>query len=88
MTEPATTESVNGAERQPVVSVITIFHNAPVGLFEEAIASALAQTEHRWELLLVDDGSTDQSPDIARRAVAANPERMRLLTHPEGVTGA
>ena len=84
MTEPATTEPGNGAECPPVVSVVTIFHNAPVGFFEEAIASVLAQTEQRWELLLVDDGSTDQSPDVARRAVAANPERMRLLTHPDG----
>jgi glycosyltransferase involved in cell wall biosynthesis len=84
MTESATTEPGHGAAGPPVVSVITIFHNAPVGFFEEAIASVLAQTEQRWELLLVNDGSTDQSPEVARRAVAANPERMRLLSHPNG----
>ena len=69
-------------EAAPLVSVVTIFRNAPVGFFEEAIASVLAQTEPGWELLLVDDGSTDESPDVARRAVAADPERMRVLTHP------
>lgn len=84
MTVRAMSGSANGAECPPVVSVITIFRNAPVRFFEEAIASVLAQTDKRWELLLIDDGSTDQSPDIARRAVAANPERMRLLTHPNG----
>ena len=82
MTELDTSGSPDGAGLAPMVSVITIFRNAPIGFFEEAIASVLAQTENRWELLLVDDGSTDESPDIARRAVAANPERMRLLTHP------
>ena len=85
MAELAPSEVGNGAATPPVVSVITIFHNAPVHFFEEAIASVLAQTEQRWELVLVDDGSTDQSSTVARRAVAANPSRMRLLTHPNGV---
>jgi glycosyltransferase involved in cell wall biosynthesis len=68
----------------PLVTVITIFHNAPVGFFEEAIASVLAQTEPRWELLLVDDGSTDASAAVARRAAAEHPDRIRVLTHPGG----
>jgi glycosyltransferase involved in cell wall biosynthesis len=84
MTEQALSGSANGAECPPVVSVITIFYNAPVVFFQEAIDSVLAQTETQWELLLVDDGSTDQSSDIARRAVATHPDRMRLLTHPGG----
>lgn len=84
MTESALSGFSNAEQRLPLISVITIFHNAPVGFFEEAIESVLAQTEKRWELLLVDDGSTDQSSDVARRAVAAHPDRMRLLTHPQG----
>src|SRR6476659_2785679 len=85
MTEPAPSDLTTGDERPPpLVSVITIFHNAPIGFFEQAIESVLAQTETRWELLLVDDGSTDLSSDVARRAVATNPDRMRLLTHPGG----
>lgn len=69
----------------PLVSVVTIFHNPPVGFFEEAIASVQAQTEGRWELLLVDDGSTDASALVARRVAAADPERIRVLTHEGGV---
>jgi len=71
-------------EVAPLVSVVTIFYNAPVAFFEEAIASVRAQTEPRWELLLVDDGSTDESAAVARRAAAADPERIRVLTHEGG----
>lgn len=85
MTESVLSGLPDPEQRLPLISVITIFHNAPVGFFEEAIESVLAQTEKRWELLLVDDGSTDQSSEVARRAVAAHPDRMRLLTHPQAI---
>ena len=82
MVERVSSGSGNGGAGPATVSIITIFRNAPLGFFQEAIDSVLAQTENRWELLFVDDGSTDESPEVARRAVAAHPERMRLLTHP------
>jgi glycosyltransferase involved in cell wall biosynthesis len=68
----------------PIVSVITIFRNPPVPFFEAAIESVFAQTEARWELLLVDDGSTDASADVARRIAADHPDTIRLLHHPGG----
>ena len=37
------------------------------GTLAEAIRSVFAQTDSNWELLLVDDGSTDGSLEIARR---------------------
>ncbi len=67
----------------PEVSIVTpIFNAAP--FLAEAIASVLAQEnfEH-WELLLVDDGSTDRSVEVACRFLRKDP-RIRLLTHPEG----
>ena len=51
---------------RPLVSVITIFLNAEKFL-QEAVESVFAQDFHNWELLLVDDGSTDASTEIARR---------------------
>jgi glycosyltransferase involved in cell wall biosynthesis len=45
---------------QPLVSVIIIFLDA-ARFIEEAIESVLAQTYRNWELLLVHDGSTDDS---------------------------
>jgi glycosyltransferase involved in cell wall biosynthesis len=49
---------------------------------EEAIQSVLAQTHTRWELLLVDDGSSDGSSAIARRHAEREPDRVHYLEHP------
>jgi glycosyltransferase involved in cell wall biosynthesis len=67
----------------PLVSVVTIFLDAQ-DFIEEAIASVIAQTYPRWELLLVDDGSTDDSPAIAQEYARRHPDRIRYLTHPGG----
>ena len=65
------------------VSIVTPFLD-PGRFFAEAIESVLAQTSGGWELLLVDDGSTDGSADVARRYAAAYPDRIRYLAHPSG----
>ena len=62
-------------------SVVIIFLNEERFL-GEAIESVVHQTRADWELLLVDDGSTDASSAIAMRAAAAHPERIRYLEHP------
>lgn len=64
----------------PRVTAITIFLNEERFL-AEAVESVLAQTYGDWELLLVDDGSTDGSSDIARRYAAEHPDRIRYLEH-------
>jgi glycosyltransferase involved in cell wall biosynthesis len=51
----------------------------------ESIESVRAQTYPHWELLLIDDGSTDSSSEIARGYAAGDPERIRYLTHPARV---
>ena len=55
-------------------------HAAYVG---EAIESVLAQTFERWELLVVDDGSTDGSGSIAD-AHASKDARIRVYHQPNG----
>jgi glycosyltransferase involved in cell wall biosynthesis len=52
--------------RAPLVSVVIPFHDAGAYL-AEAVESALAQTHDRLELILVDDGSSDDGPTVARR---------------------
>jgi glycosyltransferase involved in cell wall biosynthesis len=64
-----------------LVSVIIIFLNAEK-FIEEAIESVFAQSYTHWRLLLVDDGSTDASSEIARRYVAHNPNQGQYLEHP------
>ena len=62
------------------VSIVTPFLN-PGRFLQEAVESVLAQTYPHWELLLVDDGSTDQSASIAQAFAAAHPGRIRCLSH-------
>lgn len=65
---------------EPLVSVIVIFLNAERFL-RAALDSVFAQTYGHWELLLVDDGSTDASADVAREYVRHQPLRVRYFTH-------
>jgi len=67
----------------PAVSAITIFHDAEPYL-REAVASVLGQTWRDWELILVDDGSTDGSGAIARALAEEHADRIRYVTHPGG----
>jgi len=66
---------------KPLVSGIIIFLNAEK-FIEEAIQSVFDQTYENWELLLVDDGSSDRSPEIARHYIAQFPEKVKYLEHP------
>ncbi len=69
--------------RQSLVSVVVIFLNAARTL-AAAIDSVRMQTHPHWELLLVDDGSTDASARIAGEYAALDPQRIRCLAHPGG----
>jgi glycosyltransferase involved in cell wall biosynthesis len=66
---------------EPAVSIVVIFKDEEEFL-DEAIDSVRAQTFDGWELLLVDDGSTDRSAAIARGSAARDPARVRYLEHP------
>jgi len=64
-----------------LVSIITIFRDAAAFL-GEAIQSVIVQDYRNWELLLVDDGSTDNGTAIAREYTRARPDQIRYLEHP------
>jgi glycosyltransferase involved in cell wall biosynthesis len=66
----------------PAVSVVISFFNAEK-FIEESILSVFSQTFEDWELLLIDDGSMDQSTEIARRFSTRNPQRIKYFEHPE-----
>jgi glycosyltransferase involved in cell wall biosynthesis len=67
-------------KNNPLVSVIVIFLNEERFL-QEAIDSVFAQTYENWELLLVDDGSTDGSTTTALQYAQKYPEKVCYLEH-------
>src|SRR3954454_24972846 len=55
----------------------------------EAIESVFAQTFPDWELIIVDDGSTDETAPIANNFARLHPQRIRVLSQPNsGVVAA
>ena len=67
-------------QTQPKISVITCFLNLERYL-AEAIESVLGQEYTNWELLLIDDGSTDSSTRLAKDYAAQYPGKIRYLEH-------
>ncbi len=66
----------------PLISVVMPCHNAEAYV-ETAIESALQQTHAATEIVVVDDGSTDQSVAVIERLQQKAPERITLLTQPQ-----
>ena len=63
----------------PLVSIVLPTHNGARYL-DEAVQSCLDQTWTQWELIIVDDASTDDTPEHIVRWVKADP-RIRSLRH-------
>lgn len=67
---------------KPKISIIVPVYNSALYL-ERCINSILAQTFTDWELILVDDGSTDGSGVICDE-YASNDNRIRVIHKPNG----
>ncbi|MCR6720341.1 MAG: glycosyltransferase [Chitinophagaceae bacterium] len=68
-------------EQSPLVSIIMPVYNGEAFL-QEAINSVLKQTYTNWELLVINDGSTDGSRDV----VLANTDpRVRLIDNEQNM---
>ena len=61
-----------------LVSTIIPVHNR-AGLLREAVASVLAQTYRPIEIIIVDDGSTDETPEVADSLAAGSPDAIRVV---------
>jgi len=66
---------------EPLVSVVTPVYNGEAYL-EPCIRSVLQQTYSNWEYVILDNASTDRTPEIAARFAAEEP-RIRVLRNPE-----
>lgn len=65
---------------EPAVSIVMVSYNS-ARFLRDAVSSVYRQTFTDWELLLVNDGSTDDSGEIANELAKADPRRVRLLQH-------
>jgi CDP-glycerol glycerophosphotransferase len=70
----------------PRISVVVPIYNVEPYL-EECLDSIAHQTYRDLEVVMVDDGSKDNSPEIAERW-ASKDERFRLVTQPNGGLGS
>ena len=78
---PPSREPTEGREWPRTLSVVVVGHNAEAYL-SECLESLRSQTLKRIEVLVVDDGSTDGTVDIARKIAAEDP-RFQLLIRPQ-----
>lgn len=62
----------------PLISVIIPVYNAERFL-SAALDSVLAQSYKNWELILIDDGSIDQSGAICDQYAAQHPEQVSVI---------
>lgn len=72
----------NCLSRAPVISVVMPVYNVEAYL-HEAVESIVQQTFSEWELILVDDGSTDESGAMCD-AWAAQDARIQVIHTPNG----
>ncbi len=71
----------------PSVTVVMPVMNRPAQVVE-AIASVQAQTHPSWQLVVVDDGSTDTTPDVVAEVAARDPRVQLVRADHGGVSAA
>ena len=72
---------------ESLVSVILTCYNQEPYL-AEALDSVLSQTYPHWECIILNDGSTDQSEEIAKQYVSKDPRFVFISQSNQGVVAA
>lgn len=77
---------ISDAKDQPLVSIVMPMKNAEAFL-PDCLESILSQTYSNWELICIDDGSTDGSAQLLEGYASNNPRIRPIAQNSEG-TGA
>lgn len=73
--------------RLPSVTVVLPVHERPAQVVD-AIASVQAQSHREWQLVVVDDGSTDATPDVVADIARLDPRIELVRARHGGVSAA
>ena len=77
-------EAPDAGRQEPLVSIIIACYKQ-AHLLTEAVESVVAQTYPHWEMIIVNDGSPDDTTAVAQALIAAHPERrIRLIEKANG----
>jgi len=71
---------------EPLFTILCAAYNA-AGTIGRTIASVLAQDDGDWRLIVIDDGSTDDTAALARSAAGGDP-RVEVITQANAGCGA
>jgi len=72
----------------PSVSIVVPVYNRAGRLLDEALESLLLQDHPAIEVVAIDDGSTDRTPDALAAYAERHPERLRWANQANGGQGA
>jgi glycosyltransferase involved in cell wall biosynthesis len=70
----------------PLITVVIPLYNG-AAFIERTLGSVMAQTYQNLEILVVDDGSTDHSPQLVQ-GLSRQDDRIKLITQPNGGVAA
>lgn len=89
-TPPPSEQGGRESTALPVVVSVVIPCYEQAQFLTEAVDSVIGQTFTDWEIVIVDDGSTDPTAAVAEALIAAHPDRrMRLVRQPnQGLSAA
>jgi CDP-glycerol glycerophosphotransferase len=86
MNRPTGTGNLSSSAMAPTLTVVVIVYNDARRL-RRAVRSVQHQSLADLEIVIVDDASTDDTPEVAARLVAADPRRVRYHRLPTNSGG-